>query len=122
MEDLDGMQAFYENVVRLELLRRTEDHGFFRIAEGYGGQMQVFALFDRTAIRHYQSLSPPHTTLDHFAFEIDLDNFDSERARIEAMGYHVRVRDHAWTQWHGQYIKDLEGNTGELVCFDPSIA
>ena len=49
--DLDRMQAFYRDVIGLELLRRFERATFFRLGDGFGGHTQVLALFDRSADR-----------------------------------------------------------------------
>ena len=66
--DLECMQAFYQNVVGLELMRRFEKAVFFRLAEGFGGHMQVLALFDRTADPNFSGLDSEKATrnLDHF--------------------------------------------------------
>jgi len=47
--DLDSMQRFHEDIVGLELMRRSENAVFFKIADGYGGHTQVLALFDRSS-------------------------------------------------------------------------
>jgi catechol-2,3-dioxygenase len=60
---LDRMQAFYSNVVGLELMRRFEHSAFFRIADGYAGPTAVIALFDRSSLAEQE-----RSTLDHLAF------------------------------------------------------
>jgi catechol-2,3-dioxygenase len=47
VNDLDNSQAFYADVIGLELMRRFEHAAFFRIAEGYAGHTAILALFDR---------------------------------------------------------------------------
>lgn len=121
VEELDKMVAFYKDVIRLELLRRAEEHAFFKIAEGYRGHTQVLALFDRTAVANYKPISAAHTTVDHIAFTIDLGDFESERARLEELEHKVWTAEHGWVQWRSLYLKDPEGNTVEFVCFDASI-
>ena len=69
VRDLDAMQAFYENVVGLEVLRRFPDIVFFKIAEGYAGHTQVLALFDRGA--PYDDRTGDRPPLDHIAFSVD---------------------------------------------------
>ena len=44
VNDLDAMQRFYQDVIGLELMERSENAVFFRIAEGYGGHTQVLVL------------------------------------------------------------------------------
>ena len=121
VNDLDGMQAFYENVVVLELMRRFPHAAFFRIAEGYAGHAQILALFDRKDQMGYQGLDSALTTVDHLAFTIALDDYRSEKERLEALGLAVRTAEHAWVQWRSLYISDPEGNEVELVCYDPEI-
>ena len=60
VNDLDKSQAFYADVIGLELLRRFEHAAFFRIAEGYAGRTAILALFDRKT-----PVEQAHTTVDH---------------------------------------------------------
>ena len=111
--DLDRMQAFYQDVIGLELLRRFPRSAFFRIAEGVAGHTQILALFDRAAEPGYQGLSSAHTTVDHLAFAIALEDY--------AAGLQVETTEHAWVHWRSLYVSDPEGNRVELVCFGPSV-
>jgi catechol-2,3-dioxygenase len=120
--DLDRMQAFYQDVIGLELLRRFERAAFFRLAEGFGGHTQVLALFDRTADPKFVGLNSATTTVDHLAFEIDLADFESERRRLSERGLAVTTAEHGWVHWRSLYVDDPEGNSVELVCYDPSVA
>jgi catechol 2,3-dioxygenase-like lactoylglutathione lyase family enzyme len=121
VRDLDAMQSFYENVIGLELLRRFERAAFFRLTEGFGGHTQVLALFDRSADSDFAGLNPATTTVDHLAFEIDLADFERERKRIEDLGLAVTTAEHGWVHWRSLYVDDPDGNSVELVCFDPSV-
>ena len=60
VNDLGKSQAFYADVIGLELMRRFENAAFFRIAEGYAGHTAILALFDRKT-----SVEQAHTTVDH---------------------------------------------------------
>ncbi|MBI3958415.1 MAG: VOC family protein [Chloroflexi bacterium] len=121
VDNLDAMQRFYADVIRLELMQRFPTSAFFRIAEGFAGHTQILALFDRSTAPGYTGLDPARTTVDHIAFVIALADFAPEQARLEGLGLNVRTAEHAWTQWRSLYVDDLEGNTVELVCYDPSI-
>lgn len=122
VENLDAMQHFYAEVIGLELMQRFPTSAFFRIAEGYAGHTQILALFDRTAEPDYTGPDPARTSVDHIAFTIGLDDYAPEKARLEGLGLKVSTAEHAWVQWRSLYVDDPEGNTVELVCFDPSIA
>ena len=119
--DLDRMQAFYQGVIGLELLQRFPRSAFFRIADGVAGHTQILALFDRATEPGYQGLSSAHTTVDHLAFAIALEDFAAEKARLEAAGLRVDTAEHAWVHWRSLYVDDPEGNRVELVCYDPSV-
>jgi catechol-2,3-dioxygenase len=121
VEDLDRMQSFYEDVIGLELMKRFPHAAFFRVADGYAGHTQILALFDRSVDSCYDGLDPSRTTVDHLAFTIALADYPSEKDRLEQRGLAVRTAAHAWVQWRSLYLNDPEGNTVELVCFDPDI-
>jgi catechol 2,3-dioxygenase len=105
----------------LELLRRFDRAAFFRLAEGFGGHTQVLALFDRTTDPSFVGLNAATTTFDHLAFEIDLVDFENERRRLSERGLAVTTAMHGWVHWRSLYVDDPEGNTVELVCYDPSV-
>lgn len=121
VSNLDAMVEFYESVVQLPLLRRSDKFAFFRIAEGHEGHTQVLALFDRRGNDGYIAPAPSTTTVDHLAFNISLSDFGSEKERLERLGISVTVADHGWVQWRSLYLVDPEGNTVEFVCFDEAI-
>jgi catechol 2,3-dioxygenase-like lactoylglutathione lyase family enzyme len=119
--DLNGVQRFGERAIGLELLRRFENAAFFRLADGFGGHTQVLALFDRRAQPGSAGLSAEKSTIDHLASEVGLADFEAERKRLEAAGLAVTTAEHAWVHWRSLYVRDPEGNTVELVCYDPSV-
>lgn len=121
VSDLDAMQRFYEEIVGLELMRRTDTAVFFKIAEGFGGHTQVLALFDRSSSPGYRGLNSATLTVDHFAFEIPLADFESERSRLASLGLTVKTAEHAWVHWRSLYVFDPEGNEVEWVCYDESV-
>ena len=81
------------------------------------GKVWALALFDRSV-----SVSADLTTIDHIAFTIDLDDYESERRRLEGLGLEVEVRAHAWVKCRSLYFHDPEGNQVELVCYDPDLS
>ena len=118
VNDLDAMQAFYERVIGLELMQRFPDSAFFKVADGYGGHTQILALFDRRKEPGYTGLNAAQTTVDHIAFAIALKDYNAERTRLEALGLNVKVAVHEWVHWRSMYVRDPEGNSVELVCYD----
>ena len=125
VKNLDAMQKFYEEVLGLEVLRRDDSFVFFKIAEGYGGHTQNLALFD-AADRNFLEgkslqLNSDQTTLHHIALNISLEDFDTEKRRLEGLGLKVRAYEHEWIHVRSLYFSDPEGNLLELVCYDASV-
>jgi len=124
VRDLDAMQKFYEEVVGLEVLRRDESFVFFKIAEGYGGHTQNLALFDATNRIFHETKSQPssdQTTLHHIALNISLEDFESEKMRLEGLGLKIDATIHEWLHVRSLYFTDPEGNLLEFVCYDASV-
>jgi catechol-2,3-dioxygenase len=121
VNNLDAMQKFYEEVIGLPLMARDSDSAFFKIAEGYGGHIQVLALFDRAESPGYRGTDATTSTIDHIAFEITLADFAGELARLRGLGLQVKTAEHAWMHWRSLYVSDPEGNQVELVCYDDSV-
>ena len=116
VNDLNGMRKFYAETFGLEEIGDFGHIAFFKIADGHGGHTAVLALFKRDV-----TVSSEKGTVDHIAFTIDRESYDSEKQRLVALGLDVRTAEHGWVQWRSLYVHDPEGNTVELVCFDPGI-
>ncbi len=116
VNNLPEMRRFYQEVLGLEVLGAFGSAVLLRIADDFGGHTQVLGLFDRSI-----PVGAEHTTVDHIAFTIALGDFESERQRLEALGFNVEVKNHDWVRWRSLYLRDPEGNQVELVCYDPSL-
>jgi catechol 2,3-dioxygenase-like lactoylglutathione lyase family enzyme len=125
VKDLEAMTRFYEEVVGLEVLRAEESFVFFKIAPGYGGHSQNLALFraDERWLLENKSLqlSPQGSTLHHVALNIALEDFVSEKIRLEGLGLKVDAAVHEWLHVRSLYFPDPEGNLLEFVCYDASL-
>ena len=125
VKDLDAMHKFYEEVVGLEVLRRDESFVFFKVAEGYGGHTQNLALFDATNRSFLENkslgISPEATTLHHIALNVALEDFESEKMRLEGLGLKVNATVHEWLHVRSLYFPDPEGNSLEFVCYDETV-
>ncbi|WP_257893989.1 VOC family protein [Gymnodinialimonas phycosphaerae] len=129
--DLARMAAFYGDVIGLERLEGNAAPGiiFFRIAEGFGGHTQVLALFDKALSAHPQSsptaVQAPETgqksSLHHLALTLSYAEQDAAMAWYDSLGIAYRVEHFGWVGWRGIFTEDPEGNTVELVAFDPSL-
>ena len=116
VRDLDAMHKFYEEVVGLEVLRRDESFVFFKIAEGYGGHTQNLALFEAS-----NTLNPQESTLHHIALNVALEDFESEKTRLEGLGLKIHATVHEWLHVRSMYFYDPEGNHLEFVAYDETV-
>jgi len=66
-------------------------------------------------------LNPQETTLHHIALNISLEDFESEKMRLEGLGLKVNATIHEWLHIRSLYFPDPEGNLLEFVCYDASV-
>jgi catechol 2,3-dioxygenase len=120
-ERLGEMVEFYGEVLGLERIDDPpgETSAFFRAGDGVAGHTQVLVVFDRTGTEGYVPPGPDRTTVDHVAFGIRREAFDAEAERLEGLGYDLDYAYHDWVEWRSLYLADPDGNSVELVCFDP---
>ena len=90
--------------------RRDESFVFFKIAEGYGGHTQNLALFEASNTMFLdnkaEQLNSQETTPHHIALNISLEDFESEKKRLESLGLKVDATVHEWLHvWrHGATV------------------
>ena len=103
----------------------SDDFTFFKIAEGVGGHTQTLALFAKqnpTAFgEQLESIEPKHTTLHHFALEIEKSDQEDivTLCQKSEIAYVTQVFE--WVKWRSIFIKDPESNIVEFVCHDPKL-
>lgn len=123
VKDLARMVAFYQETLGLEIVRAYPKHVFLKAGEldsplGRGGHPQLLVLFDRDVHLEIDS-----TTLDHLAFEISLDEYESERARLQGLGLELVERtwsgEYAWLRARSLFFDDPEGNRIEFIAHAP---
>ena len=116
VNDLEVMRKFYGETFGLEEIGDFGHIAFFKIADGYAGHTAILALFKRDI-----KIDARIGSVDHIAFTIALEDYESEKARLEGLGLAVSTAEHGWVQWRSLYVEDPEGNLVELVCYDSSI-
>jgi catechol 2,3-dioxygenase-like lactoylglutathione lyase family enzyme len=124
VRDLETMRDFYSKVLGLEVLRQFEHLVFLRVGDGHAGHTQIVGLFDYTVpvpLVARVGLAAETTTLHHFALEIGLEDYWSEKERLERLGVPLTTAEHPWCHWRSIYLRDPEANIVELVCYDASV-
>jgi len=127
VHDLDLMRGFYEQVIGLEVLREVKDNNGKAIFYSIGAGNDHLALFEEKLMDWYTrdkspQIDPKLTTLSHFAIKITLDDFESEKKRIEQLGIEIMHSDaSSWLHCRMFYFFDPEGNLIEFNSPDESI-
>jgi catechol-2,3-dioxygenase len=117
VNDFPKMVAFYRDVVGLEVFADdVEGLVFLTIAEAVDGHPQLFALFDRNV-----EVGQERSTLDHFAFIIDIADYDTQKQRLEGLGVPLFLREFPHFHWRSLFFADPEGNTIEFVAYDETV-
>jgi catechol 2,3-dioxygenase-like lactoylglutathione lyase family enzyme len=124
--DLDRMVRFYEEVIGLERFTGGAHRAglvFFRISDGFGGHTSVLGLFqDDAPVRDGEPLrGGARSTLHHLAFSLPHEEQAAVMAWYERHGVGYRIEEFPWAGWRGVFADDPEGNTVELVAFDPAL-
>lgn len=116
--NMTAMIDFYENTIGLDRLadRNNGAITFFEIADGFAGHTSVLALF--------HDPNPPtsgaNSSLHHIALSLPYHEQDAVMRWYEKIDQPYTVEHFDWIGWRGIFTKDPEGNTVELVAYDPS--
>ena len=127
--DLDLMRRFYEQVLGLQVLQENKNSDGTVIVVFYsvGAGDDNLALFDEKLVDWYTrdkspQIDPKLTTLSHIAFSITLDDFESEKKRIEQLGVEIiNSGTSSWMHCRMFYFFDPEGNLIEFKSYDESV-
>jgi catechol 2,3-dioxygenase-like lactoylglutathione lyase family enzyme len=138
VSDLPAMREFYVNVLRFPLHSESSLTGesnpdpeeeatitFLTIADvdtplGRNGHPQLLALIDfrrhAFAKGRFDGHDVRRSTLNHLAFEIMPESYDSEFDRLTELGLQPVTTDFTNLNAKAIFFKDPEGNTLELIC------
>ena len=129
--DMAAMVYFYEKVIGLQRLQGDHNSAitFFRIAEGFGGHTQVLALFHQSVGFERGSgqtgaavpVTGGASALHHIALSLPFVEQDAVMRWYDQIDQPYRVEHFGWIGWRGIFTQDPEGNTVELVAYDPSL-
>jgi len=131
VHDLDLMRRFYEQVLGLQVLQenKNSDGAVIVVFYAVGAGNDRLELFDEKLVDWYTrdkspQIDPKLTTLSHIALSIVLDDFESEKKRIEGLGIEIVYSSSGpWLSMHYRmfYFFDPEGNLIEFRSHDESV-
>lgn len=142
VRDLPTMRTFYQEVLGFELLTEAchekgpepEPHGeptiaFLTIKQvdtplGRHGHPQLLALIDFQrhifAKARFQGHDVTRSTLNHLAFEIPPETYETHKDRLDILGLHPRPAVFPAMSARALFFNDPEQNVLELICHAPS--
>lgn len=108
--DMELSAAWYEKVLGLKRYQLPE-----------WGDVPIFLLSGKTGIALFPAnsnddkLNPnsKNVKIDHFAFNVTMDNFDKAKKRYSELGLDYSIQDHFY--FDSIYTKDPDGHTVELT-------
>lgn len=108
--DLDVSAAWYEKVLGLKRYQPEEwgDFPIFMLSNKSG-----IALFPANKNDKQIDLTSKHVKIDHFAFNVNKENFEKAKKRYAALNLEFNIQDHHY--FHSIYTKDPDGHTVELT-------
>ena len=127
VHDLDLMRRFYEEVIGLKVLGENEPKDGTALFFAVGAGNSHLALFPEKLTGWYTrdkspQIHPKLTTLSHFALRIALDDFESEKKRIEQLGIEiVYSTTSSWLHCRMFFFYDPEGNLIEFNSHDVTV-
>ncbi len=111
-EDLQACEAFYTNILGLELYSKdAHRHLFFRCGHG------MFLLFKPDVTQRSHSTVPPHGAMGpgHVAFAIPPESIDRWREHLQNHGIAIETEIDWPSGGHSIYFRDPAGNSIELA-------
>lgn len=116
VEDIARSLGFYRDVLGLEVISPPAvPVKFLRVGAARSGVPQQVVLIPR-AMASDQPL-PRTKALHHIGLEVALSDFESERARLAALGYELRTGQHPFMPVDAFYLDDPDGNEIEIAAW-----
>jgi len=108
--DLDVSAAWYEKVLGLKRHQPAEwgDYPIFMLSNKSG-----IALFPANENDKQINLTSKNVKIDHFAFNVNKENFEKAKKRYVALNIEFNIQDHHY--FHSIYTKDPDGHIVELT-------
>lgn len=108
--DLDVSAAWYEKVLGLKRHQPAEwgDYPIFMLSNKSG-----IALFPANENDKQVDLTSKNVKIDHFAFNVNKENFEKAKKRFTALNLEFNIQDHHY--FHSIYTKDPDGHVVELT-------
>ena len=116
VRDMEKALHFYRDVLGLAVMSPPDFRGavFLQVGESAGIPQQL-VLVPLPKDAPGASSERTSRALHHLGVELAPGEFEGERARLEGLGFDVRLGEHPFLPVRGMYIDDPDGNEVELI-------
>jgi catechol 2,3-dioxygenase-like lactoylglutathione lyase family enzyme len=116
--DLQASLRFYQDVLRMQVISPDGAPArFLRVGPPVAAVPPQIVLVPRPADVPGLPADRRHRNLHHVGLEIGAADLQSERSRLEGLGFEVRTGQHPFLSVEAIYIDDPDGNEVELVAW-----
>ena len=117
VRDLERSLAFYRDALGMAVISPPGLKGpvFLQIGEPSLRVPPQIVLVPRPAGAPDLPADRRHRSVHHVGIEIAAEDFESERGRLEELGFQLRTGEHPFLPVQAIYLDDPDGNEVELV-------
>jgi catechol 2,3-dioxygenase len=122
VKDIPAALHFYRDILGMEPISPSEMKGptFLRVGAPGAGIPQQIVLVPRPPEAPEPATDRRHRSVHHIGLEIGAPDLESERKRLEGLGFAVRTGQHPFLPVEAIYVDDPDGNEVELVAWTAS--
>jgi catechol 2,3-dioxygenase-like lactoylglutathione lyase family enzyme len=117
VHNMDESLRFYRDTLGLPVMSPPDFRGaiFLQVGEAAGAVPQQLVLVPLPEGAPEFPAERSQRTMHHLGIELAADQFESERERLQGLGFDVRLGEHPFLPVRGLYIDDPDGNEVELI-------
>ena len=121
VHDMEKSLNFYRDILGLMVMSPPDFRGavFLRVSQETDivpQQLVLVPLPEGTDAFPTERVRRP---LHHLGIEVAREDFESERERLQGLGFDVRLGEHPFLPLKGMYLDDPDGNEVELIAMKP---
>jgi catechol 2,3-dioxygenase len=117
VHDMQKSLNFYRDILGLMVMSPPDFRGavFLRISQEPNTVPQQLVLVPLPEGTDAFPTERVRRPLHHLGIEVAREDFESERERLEGLGFDVRLGEHPFLPLQGMYLDDPDGNEIELI-------
>ena len=121
VHDMEKSLNFYRDILGLRVMSPPDFRGavFLQVSEQPDTVPQQLVLVPLPEGTDAFPIERVRRPLHHLGLEVAREDFESERERLQGLGFDVRFGEHPFLPLKGMYLDDPDGNEIELIAMKP---